>query len=679
MNEIKHQVEQWMAEGKPQWQESLKTIRELNISDKDNWGDLFRALRQQVLYGAEFEQMLLQDDSFRSFSLSELQDKNQAFYADILPGEQNYDVCFGNPDYSTSKFGLEIGQLVSAIYSELHTFRYNIRIGNYTGAATASSLFLALYELWQQGRLDFESGLAAHKEFFLRNMEMNVLMRFYMNNDPQYSLYRDLLLSSDFSDVRYLYRFGIYVEPKILQMAKFISAYPETELRSIARYLVDAYLVSFERKNQDYRKKKYARVAYPMGMERLAVMVMEELNKSGLEPTIGYPNIRGANEQYTYDQRFDEALYYNQEFADRSYAVVSEAILKLAPLFKLQSGGVVVILFGEEPFIPVPKKTALRLSEEQDKIQHLNSSRIQKLYFDNFPREETSFSVIAFPSTEIGDKFEAVFKDTLELNYLDSMHYATLQEKIIEVLDQAQYVQVKGVPGNDTDIRVQLHQLSDPTTETNFENCVADVNIPVGEVFTSPLLTGTDGILHVEDTFLQGLRFLNLRLHFKDGLIVDYSCTNFEDAEENRKYIFENLLQPHKTLPIGEFAIGTNTKAYRMAKRYDIQYLLPVLIIEKMGPHFAIGDTCYSFEEDYPHYGILSKKKIIAVENEKSCQRKTDPAAAYTQKHCDITLPYDMLEEIAAVRPDGTRIPIILKGRFVVPGTEELNTPLDQP
>ena len=32
--------------------------------------------------------------------------------------------------------------------------------------------------------------------------------------------------------------------------------------------------------------------------------------------------------------------------------------------------------------------------------------------------------------------------------------------------------------------------LNNPEKETNFENCLADVNIPLGEVFTSPKLTG---------------------------------------------------------------------------------------------------------------------------------------------------------------------------------------------
>ena len=54
----------------------------------------------------------------------------------------------------------------------------------------------------------------------------------------------------------------------------------------------------------------------------------------------------------------------------------------------------------------------------------------------------------------------------------------------------------------------------------------------------------------------------------------------------------------HETLPIGEFAIGTNTTAYAIANKFDVVYKLPILIVEKMGPHFAVGDTCYSFEED---------------------------------------------------------------------------------
>ncbi len=69
---------------------------------------------------------------------------------------------------------------------------------------------------------------------------------------------------------------------------------------------------------------------------------------------------------------------------------------------------------------------------------------------------------------------------------------------------------------------------------------------------------------------------------------------------------------------------------------------------------------------------MMEKKK------KKTATRKEDPINAYTNKHIDITLPYEMLDSITAIGYDGTRTDIILNGRFVLPGTEELNIPLDE-
>ena len=189
-------------------------------------------------------------------------------------------------------------------------------------------------------------------------------------------------------------------------------------------------------------------------------------------------------------------------------------------------------------------------------------------------------------------------------------------------------------------------------------------------------LTGTEGILHVTGVYLEGLFFKNLEIHFKDGCTTAYTCSNFEDEAENKKYIEDNILFNHKMLPIGEFAIGTNTLAYVIARKYGIEEKLPILIAEKTGPHFAVGDTCYSYEEDNVTYNP-DGKAIVARDNEISCKRKENPQEAYFSCHTDITIPYDELGEIRAVRPDGTSVVIIEKGRFVLPGTEELNKPLD--
>lgn len=123
------------------------------------------------------------------------------------------------------------------------------------------------------------------------------------------------------------------------------------------------------------------------------------------------------------------------------------------------------------------------------------------------------------------------------------------------------------------------------------------MNIPVGEIFTSPVLAGTEGILHVSQVYLNELNYENLELHFTDGRVTDYTCSNFEKEEDNRKYIQDNVLFHHDTLPLGEFAIGTNTTAYRMMKTYQIVPRCP-FSQRRRRPPFRRGAYVLQLEED---------------------------------------------------------------------------------
>jgi hypothetical protein len=171
---------------------------------------------------------------------------------------------------------------------------------------------------------------------------------------------------------------------------------------------------------------------------------------------------------------------------------------------------------------------------------------------------------------------------------------------------------------------------------------------------------------------LNRLNYKNLWIRFENGMVAAYGCDNYQEEEENQNYIRENLLQGRDTLPIGEFAIGTNTTAYVMARKYDIVSKLPILIVEKMGPHFAVGDTCYSHAEDKKVYNP-DGKEIVARENECSALRKEDTQKAYFNCHTDITIPYDEIGGIYAVDENGRETAILEHGRFVLPGTEALN------
>ena len=377
-----------------------------------------------------------------------------------------------------------------------------------------------------------------------------------------------------------------------------------------------------------------------------------------------------------YDHREDQALFLDRAYMERKLEVISATYEEVRELAAVFAGPAVMERFGMKEFEPVNHEESLRFTDKQSRLKTELVSREAEIQNEYIPMDERSYTIISYPVPEIGEDFEEIFRETVNINALSSERYKAMQQCIVEQLEKGKYIEIKGKDGNLTDIRIQLHPLVDISKETIFENCTADVNIPVGEVFTSPRLRGTDGVLHVSRVYINELIFKELKFTFKDGFVTDYTCGNFTSEADNRKYIEENILFHHETLPMGEFAIGTNTTAYAMAGRYGIFDKLPILIAEKTGPHFALGDTCYSREEEIHTYNP-DGRELVAKDNEHTLSyRKEDPMKAYYHCHTDITLPYEELLEIASVDDNGVRYPVIKDGFFAVEGTEELNGPL---
>ena len=506
--------------------------------------------------------------------------------------------------------------------------------------------------------------------------------------DPSLDFATDIVRNADLSDLRYLFRYGEYVTENEWKTAEFLNRLPQEEIDAMARTYTEGYRIGFVLGNKDLSKKKTVNIRYHLGFERMVRAAISQFEEIGLQPVIyrsavhvADRNRRGLrvgysgavpNKQFDYDHREDPALFLDEDLVQRRLRAMQVAFEKHKTEANTHAGPAVIEIFGEKPFTPQTNRYAPAFNEKQQKLQVRYNNEAGQITNRYIIGEERSFTIIAYPVPEIGERFEEIFRETVKINTLDYRKYQNIQQYLIDALDQGTCVYVKGKGENKTDLRIQLHQLEHPEKQTNFENCVADVNIPVGEVFTSPVLKGTNGVLHVSSVYLNELNYRNLCLTLKDGMITEYSCTNFDREEENKKYIEVNILFHHPTLPIGEFAIGTNTTAYVMAQKYQIADKLPILIAEKMGPHFAMGDTCYSWAEDTAVFNP-DGKEIIARDNEVSILRKEDPGKAYFGCHTDITIPYDELDYIRVQKADGSRISLIEDGRFVLPGTEELN------
>lgn len=618
-------------------------------------------------------------------SMEELKENNHKMYEDILP--EHYEESYGNPACAQKILGRDFGQLLSFLYTEVRgmiVFAYEDRLFDMT---VAMELFVQIYNLFEDPEVSSKDVKDAIYWYVSDYSDEMAGHRVREGVDPSLDFAVRIICESDLTDLRYLYKYGEYVTENERAMAAFLNTLTEEEIQAMARTYTEGYRIGFIQERKDITKKKTVNIRFQLGFERMVKAAIEQFREMGLAPVIYRSAVHSVNkkqahrigyygaipnQQFDYDHKDDAALYLDHEFVQRKLRVLQVAYEQVKELANTHGGPACIETFGETPFAPVAKKEACALSAHQQKLQVSYDNEAGQIVNRYIKGEERSFTIIAYPVKEIGENFEEIFRETVKINTLDNKLYEKIQQNIIEALDKGEYVRIKGKGENQTDLRVHLHHLDNPEKQTNFENCVADVNIPVGEVFTSPVLQGTDGVLFVSKVFLNGLEYQDLKIRFQDGKIAAYSCRNFQDEEENRKLIKENILYHHDTLPLGEFAIGTNTAAYVMAQKYQIGHLLPILIAEKMGPHFAVGDTCYSWSEDTPVYNP-DGREIIARDNEVSIQRKQDVSKAYFGCHTDITIPYDELDSICVEALDGSEIYIIRDGRFVLPGTETLN------
>ena len=612
---------------------------------------------------------------YQTASLLELKQDHDKLFADL--GVEEYNKSYANPSYMVTLFGKELGPILAFFAKMNHDAIEDAYCHRRFVLAELIGFFLEFQKKLLHGQVRAEVIVAILKQYAMDQLNVKTEVLFHKEYNVSNAGWADLILSEDLQQPYYLYQFGLPVSKQEEQLQKFFAALPQEEIDRMAKTTAEGFKKGFIRDNKDIKKKNTAALYYPMGMERVVKKLMLILKEEmSIEPYVVRIQSAGMNLQYAYDHRFDMALYLDEEYCNQYKACVTKLAEENDTLLQGYGGPVVIESFGEVPFEPVMKAENLKLAPEQDVLWgEMLQYREQTLYqVGNL--SESSYTMIAFPVPTIGDRFEEIFHDIFSINCCEQEYLAKAQNSLIGTLDRGVAVQILGRCENETDLRVALQPIQNPKKQTNFFNCMADVNIPAGEVFTSPQLNETNGLLHVEKAYLNGLCYEDLKIRFEDGYVTEYSCANYEDPEQGKQYIYENLLHPHDTLPMGEFAIGTNTQAYCVAKKYDIMDMLPVLIVEKVGPHFAIGDTCYAYEEDQPVYNPMDRKEITAKDNERSILRKTEPEKAYTQKHIDITLPMDAIGRMSVVKSSGDEIDLIREGRFVLIGTDLLNAPI---
>ena len=635
------------------WKEDNAAIRERYELALER----IKMIREEHTVSAEFQDYFIQaanvveaateylDFDYRQYSMEELEAGNQRLYGELQA--EAYEKSYANPQYAEKQLG-DNGKVLSFLYTELLSLHRYARESRCSELTIHMELLIEIYNLYEdQDAFDIREVQKAIYYFYYDYCDVLVPDRTQEMYDARLDRYVQLVEQADLSDLRYLYGYGEAISTNEIRTAQYMNQLSQEEIDRLAFVYTDGYREGFEIAGIDLSKKKYVNLHYAVGQERMIRAAIRQFREVGLEPIIFLPAVSRLNQrqnrrngvvatpvnrQYDYDHRYDEGIYLDSALMERKLEVLEQSYETYREFMQGYAGPAVVETFGEAPFEPVEKPESIALTKKQQDLTVEYTAQAGRLVNRYINRETYSFTIIAYPSPEIGNEFEEIFRETTKINTLDKKLYRTIQEVMINELNQAEFVRVQGIGKNRTDMKVMMHIMEHPERETNFENCLADVNIPVGEVFTSPRLTGTEGCLNVSEVYLNDLKFVDLELHFKDGKITDYTCGNFDQEEANIRFVKENLLQNRETLPIGEFAIGTNTTAYVMANRYQIVYKLPILIVEKMGPHFAVGDTCYSYSEENRLFNP-DGKEIVAKDNECSILRKED------ERHISTAIP----------------------------------------
>lgn len=377
---------------------------------------------------------------FERKSFQELREENYTLYKELIG--DNYKESYANPTYAVWRLGENYGQLLSALY---------VRVRGGISHAYKHKLFLLLplnesleelFNLVKAEGLNYEGMKAIvnkpmlDKKLIVTETACDQSERI----DPDFSFYMDIIEKAKEGDLRYLFKLDKYISENEIRTAKFLQNYPEDKLKALSKSIVDSFLRSFLKGGKSREGRDMARIFYAAGQELIIHELRKTLMDVGLRSTIGIISSTNPNKQYEYDHRFDEALYLDEAYTNLREEAQETAYQSTVEVVKFDCGPLVFKTFGEKPFTPENKKECLRLSENQAEIKKRHGNKMYEIEDKYMPGEKTSFCIIAFPNSEIGEQFEAIFEDTMKVNMMDNSKYELIQKTIIDVLDNKEIV-----------------------------------------------------------------------------------------------------------------------------------------------------------------------------------------------------------------------------------------------
>ena len=351
-------------------------------------------------------------------TLEEYQKENRELYEELFP--ENYGTSYGNPAYAGKALG-EYGRVFTFLYAELRgsiSYAYEKKWWDYIVGA---ELFLEIHSAFCEEEIPSVKNVQEILRSYVNDYCQDMMeQRIAESVDPGRDFAVRIVMDSDLDDLRYLYRYGEYVSSNETGVAMFLAGLSQDEIDSMARTYTEGYRIGFINGRKDISKKKTVNIRYNLGFERMVRAAVLQFRQMGLEPVIyrhaSHAVNRGgnarigftggiANPQYDYDHRQDSALFLDSDFVKRKLRSMQTAYEKYRDLADVHGGPACIETFGEEPFSPQAKPEAWTLTEAQQKLKVELDNESGQIVNRYIKGDERSFTIIAYPVPEIGEKF----------------------------------------------------------------------------------------------------------------------------------------------------------------------------------------------------------------------------------------------------------------------------------
>ena len=457
---------------------------------------------------------------------------------------------------------------------------------------------------------------------------------------------------------KYLFNSGYLIDQQIMRLNRQLNLIDEAPLLRLASDVAESFLRSFRLAGgrTEPSEGSIVRLVYRQGYERVLSMVRVRLELAGLRvlvvPPFYSPPESGA--VFRYFQNFYVELL-DEELCELDFECFEKAVLQYQGELEQNCGFIDIMSFTQACSSRTVQHSPAPSDESLQRFIALDRRKVALLK-EYLSPDKTSFCFFPLPRPSEGDDFNRLLPAVLDVNSGEGWIGEAAQQRLIDDIDRGDTVLIEGRDGNETSLIISLAALDGGGSQTNFTNTGMSQNIPAGEIFTTPVLEGTSGLLHLKSFYFQGHHFTNLRFSFSDGMVTGCSC------EEGIGPVRNILMGGHESLPIGELGIGTNAGAYKLIRDFKLYESAPILISEKTAPHLAIGDSCYA-RQSPPVYNEYSGKEVAVANNNPELYNI----------HIDMALPFAEIGRLSVRLVGGGELVIIRDGAYLPAYLKDLN------